>query len=141
MPPLDPQFCTRLRRSSLLLGSLLVLLFAARPETAWSLAAGVAAAWLIWTSAEVIGSALGRRDWRARDVAGMVALYCGKYVLISLAVWWLERTGRLEPVVFTLGFLLPTALLLGKIAGRLALPDDLDPVPVYARSRKVADVE
>jgi len=141
MPPLDPQFFRRTRQSSLLLGIVMLPPLWRQPAAAWSLAAGLGAAWLIWTSAEAVGGAFNKAAWRAREVVGLVALYCGKYAAIAAVAWWLAQTGRLDAVVFTLGFMLPLAVALGKVAGRLALPSDLDPVPVYARPRKVADVE
>lgn len=125
----------------MLLGGLVLLPLLTRGPAAWSLAAGLGAAWLIWTSAEAVASAYTTSTWRARRVICLVALYFGKYALIAAAVWGLVQSGRLDPVLFTIGFMLPLAVALGKVAGRLALPADLDPVPVYARSRKVADVE
>ena len=141
MPPLDAQFPNRTRQSSLLIGSILLLPLFAYPSAAWSMACGIAAAWLIWTSAMAIGGAYNRVAWRARDVVGLVLLYAGKYALIAALVWWLQHSGRLSPVAFTVGFTLPLGVLVGKVCGRLALPEDVDPVPVYARPRKVATVE
>lgn len=136
MPPLDPGFFQRTRKVSLWVGAAGLLILLALPSTAVSWAAGLVTSLLIWHSAERVGGALGQQHWRARQVVALALLHLGKYALIAALIWGLLALGWLDAVVFTIGFMVPLGVVVAKGVGRLALPADLDPVPVYARTPK-----
>ncbi|MBI2301502.1 MAG: hypothetical protein HYU66_21565, partial [Armatimonadetes bacterium] len=77
MRPLDDTFADRVRETSLGLGGLVFLFLLAQPDLAVPvcLALGLGASLLVWRSAQLVGGALERRRWRARDVARLAGIH------------------------------------------------------------------
>lgn len=127
MTALEPEFIQRVRRTTLLLGVAIFFWLVWRvPDRAvwWSFAAGLGTAWLLWWSVDRVSGLMVRERWRARDVAGGVGLYLGKYAAAALGLWLLARWGVLHGPAFAGGFVLPVVVLVLKTAGRLVLASE-----------------
>lgn len=142
MRPLDDGFTTRVLQTSLALGAIALLPLLAQPlPHPYSFLAGLGSAALIWRGAEAIGRALTPRKWRAREVAALVVIYLGKYALIGGIIWGLLKCGLLAPTTFAAGALLPTLVAFLKAIAWIRLPAGADPIPYYARTGKVVEVD
>ncbi|NUP98298.1 MAG: hypothetical protein HUU35_00435 [Armatimonadetes bacterium] len=141
MRPLDGGFMERVLGTSVGLGSLILLPLLAGPAAPpLSLAAGLAACWLVWQGTLKVGRAVTGHagPWHTWQVLGLVGVYGGKYAAVAAGIWLLERSDLLHAVGFAIGASLPSAVAALKACGRLLLPPECDPVPVYARVRKAS---
>ena len=142
MTPLDARFCERVIESSgLVAAGIFLLLLGSAPAVPLSFGAGWVAVWLCWSGARAVGGALDQRRWTAARVIRLVAQHLGKYVVAAAMLLVLERAGLLAPVAYAGGAFLPTVVVFCKAVGWLALPAGVDPVPYWARGRKVAHVD
>lgn len=137
--PLDEGFTARVRETTLGLGgfTFVALLMCHDLAVPLSFACGLGIALLVWRAAEEVGGSFGRRHWRARDIARLLAIYFGKYAVAGLALWGLVRCGGFSAPGFTGGFVVPTVVVGLKAAGWMFLSPSMDPAPVYSRDRKV----
>lgn len=141
MRPLDIGFMDRVLGTSAGLGMLILVPLLRGPlSEPLSFAAGLGACWLVWRGTIKLGGALTSHPgrWRAREVAGLIGLYLGKYAVVAAGIWLLDGAGLLGAVSFAAGAALPTAVAVLKTLGRLCLPPECDPVPVYARAGKAS---
>lgn len=142
MRPLDHGFVDRVLATSLAIVGLALLPLLSLPAPhAISLLAGFGSSAVIWKGAQVVGGALSRERWRARDVARLVAIHFGKYLPVALGLWLLSRGGLLSPMVFAAGATVPLVVVFGKAVTWTMLPAEIDPRPYYARVGKAAHVD